>query len=138
MAAATSPALFLGKCVTSAMKKTVRVVVTRFTLDQFLMAHYKERTEYEALDANEECEPGDWVLVKELPQRLSLKIAHKVEKIVFKNGNIIDPITGQKCIFTDFVKDIDRQSEVFGLTPPYKAFPVAPEVKKYRKSNRWH
>uniref|UniRef100_A0A224Z353 Mitochondrial/ ribosomal s17-like protein n=1 Tax=Rhipicephalus zambeziensis TaxID=60191 RepID=A0A224Z353_9ACAR len=64
MAALTSPALLLGKCVSSAVKKTVRVVVTRFELDTFLMAHYKKRTEYEVLDANEECEPGDWVLVK--------------------------------------------------------------------------
>ncbi|XP_050047314.1 small ribosomal subunit protein uS17m [Dermacentor andersoni] len=130
MAAAASPALFLGKCVSSAVKKTVRVVVTRFELDNFLMAHYKKRTEYEALDANEECEPGDWVLVKELPERLSLRIAHKVEKIVYKNGNIIDPITGQKCIFTDFVKDVDKESDVFGLSPPYKAFLAAPKVKE--------
>ncbi|KAH9362409.1 hypothetical protein HPB48_020181 [Haemaphysalis longicornis] len=68
--------------------------------------------------------------MQELPERLSLRIAHKVEKIVFKNGNIIDPLTGQKCIFTEFVKDVDQQSEVFGLSPPYKAFPAAPEVKK--------
>uniref|UniRef100_A0A224Z4N3 Small subunit ribosomal protein S17 n=1 Tax=Rhipicephalus zambeziensis TaxID=60191 RepID=A0A224Z4N3_9ACAR len=132
MAALTSPALFLGKCVSSAVKKTVRVVVTRFELDTFLMAHYKKRTEYEVLDANEECEPGDWVLVKELPERLSLRIAHKVEKIVYKDGNMIDPLTGQKCFFTDFVKDVDKESELFGLSPPYKAkaFPGAPEVKE--------
>uniref|UniRef100_A0A131X932 Putative mitochondrial/ ribosomal s17-like protein n=1 Tax=Hyalomma excavatum TaxID=257692 RepID=A0A131X932_9ACAR len=132
MAAVTSPALFLGKCVSSALRKSVRVVVTRFELDTFLMAHYKKRTEYEAYDANEECEAGDWVLVKELPERLSLRIAHKVEKIVFKNGNIIDPITGQKCIFTEFVKDVDKEGELFGWTPLYKtkAFPDASEVKE--------
>ncbi|KAH8020272.1 hypothetical protein HPB51_025762 [Rhipicephalus microplus] len=106
MAAVTSPALFLGKCVSSAVKKTVRVVVTRFELDTFLMA--------------------------ELPERLSLRIAHKVEKIVYKDGNIIDPLTGQKCIFTDFVKDVDKESELFGLSPPHKAkaFPDTPEVKE--------
>lgn len=130
MASSASPALFLGKCLTSVMRKTVRVSVPRFVLDKFLMAHYKERTEYDVLDKDEVCQPGDWVLVKELPERISLKIAHKVERIVFKSGNIIDPITGEKCFFTEFVKDVDQESEVFGMSPPYKSLPAPEEPAK--------
>ncbi|CAN8024863.1 unnamed protein product [Ixodes persulcatus] len=130
MAAAGSTAILMGKCISSAMKKSVRVVVPRFVLNTYLMAHYKERTEYDVFDANEECKPGDWVIIRELPERLSLKIAHKVEKIVFKDGNIIDPLTGQKCMFTDYVKDVDRESEVFGLAPPYKSLSEPKEQAK--------
>uniref|UniRef100_A0A2R5LFU4 Putative mitochondrial/ ribosomal s17-like protein n=2 Tax=Ornithodoros turicata TaxID=34597 RepID=A0A2R5LFU4_9ACAR len=130
MASATSPALFLGKCITSTMRKTVCVSVPRFVLDKHLLAHYKERTEYDVLDRNEECQPGDWVLIKELPERISLRVAHKVERIVFKSGNIIDPLTGEKCIFTEFVKDVDQESEIFGISPPYKSVELPEEVPK--------
>ena len=55
---------------------------------------------------------GDLVLIKPLAEPQSEHIAHYMKKIVFKAGNIIDPVSGKKCRGTEFVE--------YGLQQPPK------------------
>ncbi|XP_013781577.1 28S ribosomal protein S17, mitochondrial-like [Limulus polyphemus] len=114
--------LMFGQCVNSNMRKTAKISVMRMELNLRILKHFKERSDFYAYDPEEKCKPGDYVLIRELSEPISLKVKHKVEKIVYELGNIIDPITGQRCFGKEFIEDIDRESELFGLDPPYKKF----------------
>lgn len=109
----------LGKVLTAAVKKTVEVQVVRYALNEHpaIMAHFKQRTNFNVLDEKLETKIGDWVLIEKLPEKYSLSIEHKIMKIIWMNGNIIDPITGKKCVKTDFEEDLDREAKLLGGKP---------------------
>lgn len=106
--------MMLGKVIVATTKKVCTVNVPYFFFDTYVKAHYKHRAEFETFDENEKCQPGDWVIIEELPERMSLKVNHRIKKTVFTNGNIIDPLTGKKCVFTDFAEDLDEEAKLFG------------------------
>ncbi|XP_003747310.2 28S ribosomal protein S17, mitochondrial [Galendromus occidentalis] len=109
--------LMLGKVITAAVNNSVKVQVTQYVLNKHLMCHFKERTDYEVLDEKLRTKLGDWVLLEKLPEKHSLTIDYKVKDIVWMMGNIIDPITGKKCVKTDFEEDLDREAELMGGKP---------------------
>jgi len=90
--------LLIGKCLKTDIKNTVKVAIPLLKFDSFLNMHFRENNELYALDKEEACEPGDWILVGKLPEKISLKVGWQVEKIIYKNGHVIDPITGKKSI----------------------------------------
>lgn len=96
------------------MKQTIKVAAPALKFDDFLKCHFRENTEIVVHDPAEEAKPGDWVLVRQLPQPLSLQVRHQLLRVVYKNGNMIDPITGKKCIGTEFEDEVDQESELFG------------------------
>lgn len=51
-----------------------------------------------AHDPDHLCKSGDIVLIEELPEKLTLLITHKVNKVVYPLGDITDPITGKKVV----------------------------------------
>jgi small subunit ribosomal protein S17 len=109
--------LLMGKCLGPAMRKTVRVLIPRLKFDTFLNMHFRENDELLANDMNEKCKAGDWVLVRQLDEPLSLKVSHRVEKIVYESGNIIEPLTQKQSLGYELAEDADRQSMLFGLKP---------------------
>lgn len=102
--------LALAKVLSNAVNKSIKVQVVRYAFKQSLLCHFKERTNMDALDEKLETKPGDWVLLEQLPEKYSLTIAHRVRKLVWQTGNVIDPITGKKCVHTDFEEDLDREA----------------------------
>jgi len=109
--------LLMGKCLGPAMRQTVKVSIPRLKFDSFLSMYFREMDQVLAHDADEKCRAGDWILVRQLEQRLSLKVDHKVEKIVYESGNIIDPLTGRQSLGYEYADEADRMSQLFGLKP---------------------
>lgn len=110
--------MILAKVVGSqTLKHTVRVWAPSLRYDEFLRAHYRENEEYLAHDPKEKCESGDWVLIKELPEPLTLKVKHEVVRIVYESGNMICPLTGKKAVGIEFNEDIKKAAEMFGVEP---------------------
>ena len=109
--------LLVGKVLRVLEKDTVNVQVVQYVLDKFLMAYFKERTNYDVLDEKRLSNTGDWVLLEQLPERFSLEINHRVKKVIWMNGNIIDPITGKKCFNTFLQEDLDREALIMGGKP---------------------
>ena len=105
-----SAQLLLAKVLTSAVKSKINVQVTSYKFDKFFTCHFKDRTNLEALDQELQTKPGDWVLLEKLPEKYSLTVEHRVRKLVWQQGNIIDPITGKRCVETDFEEDLDREA----------------------------
>lgn len=54
------------------------------------------------------------MLVKELPQKFTTLITHSVEEIVFKLGDITDPITGKKVIIGKYRDHINEANKLYG------------------------
>jgi small subunit ribosomal protein S17 len=44
------------------------------------------------------CKPGDIVLIKGLPEKLTPLINHEVLKVVYPFGDVTDPITQKKVV----------------------------------------
>lgn len=67
-----------------------------------------------AHDPSQLCKVGDIVLVKELPEKLSRLVTHSLEEVVFKFGDITDPITGKKVVVGQYRDQIDEANRTFG------------------------
>lgn len=63
---------------------------------------------YYAHDPTGAAKQGDIVLVEELERRKTRDITHNILKIVYPLGDTVDPITGKKCIRTEYRDDIQR------------------------------
>ncbi|XP_072445654.1 small ribosomal subunit protein uS17m isoform X2 [Chiloscyllium punctatum] len=100
----------IGKVIGTKMKKTAKVRITRLVLNPYLLKFYNKRKTYFAHDPKEECTVGDIVLLKALPERRTKHVKHELAEIVFKVGNIIDPITQKRCSgsrILETIKDSD-------------------------------
>lgn len=53
-------------------------------------------------------------MIKELPEKLTRLITHSIEEIVFKYGDITDPITGKKVVAGKYRDEIDAADQIYG------------------------
>lgn len=49
---------------------------------------------------------GDLVLISQLPRPIGPVITHTVDEVIFKNGAVVDPISGRLCHGTDYADDV--------------------------------
>uniref|UniRef100_A0A8D0GDH5 Small ribosomal subunit protein uS17m n=1 Tax=Sphenodon punctatus TaxID=8508 RepID=A0A8D0GDH5_SPHPU len=96
----------IGKVIGTKMQKTAKVRVTRLVLDPYLLKFYNKRKTYFAHDPLQQCIIGDLVLLKALPERRSKHVKHELAEIVYKVGNVIDPVTGKPCAGTRFLESL--------------------------------
>lgn len=109
--------LVLGKCLGPSLKSTVKVLVPSLKLDTFFNMYFRENQQLLANDNDLQCEAGDWLLVRQLPQPLSIRVNHKVERIVYKSGRVIDPLTGRHSLGYEYADEADTTSQLFGKLP---------------------
>ncbi|KAH7641307.1 mitochondrial ribosomal protein S17 [Dermatophagoides farinae] len=108
-----SSSLIIGKCISTAKKNTIRLLIPQLKFDSFLNKHFRENETILAHDQDNVCNPGDWVLLRKFDERFRLDIDYRVEKIVYESGNIIDPLTGKKTLDYENVDDYQRLSKMF-------------------------
>ncbi|XP_054714368.1 28S ribosomal protein S17, mitochondrial-like [Uloborus diversus] len=113
-------AILFGKIITSDLTHAVKVGVPKYVMDERLNMYFKEQTQYYAYDKTKECKEGDYVIIKEYPESPEKKVTHTVEKVVYKLGHLIDPVTGKRTSGTEYIEDIQRLSELFGRKVPYE------------------
>lgn len=65
-------------------------------------------------------------MIKELPQKLTRLITHKIEEIVFPLGDVTDPVTGKKCVVGKYRDEIDEATELYGKRPTAFDYEKAP------------
>lgn len=100
--------LFLAKCVANPLRNTVRVLVPQLKFDSYLNMHFRENDSLMVKDSQDQVQPGDWCLVRKLPAKISLQVQHEVVKVVYKSGNIVDPITGKQSYGYLYKEDYER------------------------------
>ncbi|XP_012584686.1 PREDICTED: 28S ribosomal protein S17, mitochondrial isoform X3 [Condylura cristata] len=94
----------VGKVIGTAMQKTAKVRVTRLALDPYLLKYFNKRKTYFAHDALQQCTVGDIVLLKALPVPRTKHVKHELAEIIFKVGQVIDPVTGKRCAGTTYLE----------------------------------
>nr|XP_033777091.1 28S ribosomal protein S17, mitochondrial [Geotrypetes seraphini]XP_033777092.1 28S ribosomal protein S17, mitochondrial [Geotrypetes seraphini] len=105
----------VGRVIGTKMQKTAKVRVTRLILDRYVLKFYNRRKTYFAHDALEQCRVGDVVLLKALPEKRSKHVKHELAEIVYKLGNVIDPMTGKPCAGSK-IRDELTDSDTLCLT----------------------
>lgn len=138
--------ILLAQCVPSLKHNASRFKVKRLELDQnLLMVSPKIRftntrsnltafpqyfSNFEFLyahDPERKCKTGDIVLIEQLPQKMSRLITHKVKEIIYPMGDITDPITGKKVIWTKYRDEIEAVNDVYGKLPSAFDYDSAPQ-----------
>lgn len=100
----------IGKVIGTKMQKTAKVRVTRLVLNPYLLKYYNKRKTYFAHDPLEQCTVGDIVLLQALPERRTKHVQHRLAEIVYKVGNVTDPVTGKRCAGSVFLEPLDDHS----------------------------
>ena len=57
------------------------------------------------------------VLIEQLPEKMTKLITHKVKEIVYRLGDIKDPLTGEKVVVGKFRGQIEKVTDVYGKLP---------------------
>lgn len=70
----------------------------------FSQQYFNKRKTYFAHDALQKCTVGDIVLLKALPVPRTKHVKHELAEIIFKVGQIIDPVTGKPCAGTTYLE----------------------------------
>ncbi|XP_005987596.1 28S ribosomal protein S17, mitochondrial [Latimeria chalumnae] len=96
----------IGKVIGTKMQKTAKVRVTRLVLDPYLLKYFNKRKTYFTHDPLQQCTVGDIVLLKALPERRTKHVKHELAQIVYKVGNVIDPVTGRACAGIKFLEPL--------------------------------
>ncbi|KAM7398185.1 hypothetical protein PAMA_006196 [Pampus argenteus] len=96
----------IGRVIGTKMNKTAKVRVTRLVLDPYLLKYYNSRKTYFAHDALQQCTVGDVVLLKALVEPRSKHVKHELSEIVYKVGQVVDPLTGKSVAGTEFVEPL--------------------------------
>lgn len=94
----------VGKVIGTAMQKTAKVRVTRLVLDPYLLKYFNKRKTYFAHDALQQCTVGDIVLLKALPVPRTKHVKHELAEIIFKVGQVVDPVTSKPSAGTTYLE----------------------------------
>uniref|UniRef100_A0A673IH43 Small ribosomal subunit protein uS17m n=1 Tax=Sinocyclocheilus rhinocerous TaxID=307959 RepID=A0A673IH43_9TELE len=76
------------------------------------LKYYNKRKTYFAHDPLEQCTVGDVVLLKALPEKRSKHVNHELAEIVYKVGQVVDPLTGKRVAGTQYLEPLTESTEV--------------------------
>lgn len=77
----------------------------------FCFKYYNKRKTYFAHDHLEQCTIGDVVLLKALPEKRSKHVNHELAEIVYKVGQVVDPLTGKRVAGTQYLEPLTESTE---------------------------
>ncbi|CAB3402182.1 unnamed protein product [Caenorhabditis bovis] len=85
----------------------VRCQMNEFNI--YLKKYFARSFDFWALDRTSVGSIGDTVLIKRIDgsERPKANVSHTVDRVIFKFGNIIDPVTGRKIFKDQFSDEID-------------------------------
>uniref|UniRef100_A0A1I7WKJ9 S1-like domain-containing protein n=1 Tax=Heterorhabditis bacteriophora TaxID=37862 RepID=A0A1I7WKJ9_HETBA len=84
----------------------VRCSLNEFNI--YLKKYFGRSFDFWALDKESKGALGDTVMIRRIDgsHRLTANVAHSVDKVIFKYGNIVDPVTGKRVIKDEFTDEI--------------------------------
>ncbi|XP_050709770.1 28S ribosomal protein S17, mitochondrial-like [Eriocheir sinensis] len=108
-------ALLIGQCIAHKTPNAAKVRVKRLKFDDNLNMYFRKHTNYFAHDPEGVCKTGDIVLIKEMPEKVTVLITHSLVKKVYAFGDITDPITGKKVVVGQYRDHVEQRNEMFGV-----------------------
>lgn len=104
--------LIMGKVSSERYKKVIRVGIPKHRLNEHLLMYFRDLDNVYAYDCKDECDAGDWVLLKKDSEFEDEQVTHKIDRIVYKHGNYIDPITGRRSLGLYYDDDIEELEKI--------------------------
>ncbi|CAI5445344.1 unnamed protein product [Caenorhabditis angaria] len=84
----------------------VRCQMNEFNI--YLKKYFARSFDFWALDRNSVGNIGDTILIKRIEgERPKANVSHTVDRVVFKFGNVVDPVTGRKIFNDTFADEVD-------------------------------
>ncbi|CAJ0960131.1 unnamed protein product, partial [Mesorhabditis belari] len=87
----------------------------RNEFNTYLKMYFSRSFDYWAIDRGQLGNLGDTVMIRnidDLSQRPTAAVTHKIDRVVFQYGNVIDPVTGKRVINDDFMDDIELKKKL--------------------------
>lgn len=82
-----------------------------------------------SLDYQQNClKTGDIVLIRKLPEKKTTLITHSVEKVIYKLGDVIDPITNKPVVNDTYRDVIEEKNRLYGTNWGYSQGVVCTKV----------
>ncbi|CAJ0597960.1 unnamed protein product [Cylicocyclus nassatus] len=90
----------------------VRCSMNEFNI--YLKKYFARSFEFWALDKQSKGSLGDMVLIRRIgvDERPTTNVAHAIDRVVFKYGNILDPVTGRRVIKDEFSDEIELRKKL--------------------------
>lgn len=76
--------------------------------------YFEENDHVFAYDPEKKVKTGDIVLVRQLPEKKTTLITHSVEKIIYKLGDVIDPVTNKPVVVDTYRDVIEEKNKLYG------------------------
>lgn len=104
--------LIMGRVSHDRYKKVVKIGVPKHRLNEYYLLYVKEQDNVYALDEKNLTNPGDWVLLRRNHEISDEKVTHVIEKVVYKYGHYVDPITKKRSSGLYFDEDKEEYEKV--------------------------
>ncbi|MFH4977391.1 hypothetical protein AB6A40_004100 [Gnathostoma spinigerum] len=87
----------------------VQVRCQRSEFNNYLKMYFNKSFDYWALDPTSVAGMGDTILIRKLEKKAqpTSRVEHEVERLIYKYGNIVDPITKKRVLRSGFIDDVE-------------------------------
>lgn len=106
--------ILMAKCISKPIETEGIVRVDRLILDERLNYYFRKYADVNVYDPQKHTKKGDIVLIRRMEKPLTLQINYEIEKIVYKLGDITDPITGRKCVNARYRDEEKQIHDIYG------------------------
>lgn len=105
-------AIIMGKISHDRYKKIVKVGVPKHRLNEFLLLYVREHDDVQAIDENDQTKPGDWVILRKIDDPIDPKVTHRIEQVVHRYGNYVDPLTNRRTLGIYYDEDVEKMEMI--------------------------
>lgn len=110
----------------SSKQNAVKVRVKQLEFDSRLLMYFNNYQFIYAADPQRVCKTGDTVLIRNLPKKLTRLITHEVVNVIYKLGDVIDPITGKPVVTGKYRYENEEAAKIYGKRPSAFDYDSAP------------
>lgn len=104
--------LIMGRVSHDRYRNVVKIGIPKHRFNSHICMYFREQESIYALDEGNICASGDWVLLRKQASPIDEGVNHKVEKLVYKYGEWIDPLTGRRSLGIHYDDEMRRLEEI--------------------------
>lgn len=104
--------LIMGRVSSDRYEQVIKVGIPKHRLNDRFLLYVREQDNVHALDENNLCKPGDWVLLRRQEKPIDEGVEHKVERVVYQYGKYIDPTTGRRTYGIFYDDEVERLEKI--------------------------
>lgn len=104
--------IIMGRVSSERYQNVIKVAIPKHRFNEHLVMYVRENDNILAYDKDNNCKPGDWILLRNTPELPDKKVTHTVERVIHSYGKYIDPITGRRSLGLYYDDDMERLEKI--------------------------